>query len=65
MGAISEILNTLGYGEQFESHSNRIACDDDIQTSDPSLPSTEKSDTPKGYLNNGVCVGCELSARYF
>jgi hypothetical protein len=64
MGAITELLNTLGYGnleEKTTTISFSRGNDDQVSASE----GPDHLNLPKGYISSSACVGCELSARYF
>jgi hypothetical protein len=62
MGAITETLNKLGYGEQNGDSSTRVSV---VVNMDENQTDHQQPESPRGYVTNGECAGCELSARYF
>jgi len=65
MGAISEMLNTLGYSEYPAHYSEPMKGSVDQAESKSVAIKKDILVPSKGYLTNGTCAGCELSARYF
>jgi hypothetical protein len=65
MGAVSEMLNTLGYGEYSEENSSLVSIANVIDEVSSTMEVTYSVETPKGNQSTGICSGCELSARYF
>ncbi len=65
MGTISDMLNTLGYGGFVSDSSILISKTNDNDDHISKSVGQTQVVSPKGYLTNGSCAGCELSARFF
>jgi hypothetical protein len=61
MGAIREMLNTLGYDKFSGESSNDTAG----SITNHELVLSQTIIAPVASASDGICAGCELSARYF